>query len=44
MGMGGQVEQMIQQNFLIKSSDKLTFDFTFKQGQALLNGNPVPLM
>ena len=44
LGMGGQVEQMVQQNFLVRSAGKLKFDFSFKQGQALLNGNPIPLM
>ena len=44
LGMGGQIEQMVQQNFLVRSAGKIKFDFSFQQGQALLNGNPIPLM
>jgi len=43
LGMGANIEQMVQQNFLVRDNDLLKFDFTFKGGQALLNGNPIPL-
>ena len=43
LGMGAQIEQMVQQNFIVRDNDLLKFNFSFKQGQALLNGNPVPL-
>ncbi|WP_196141130.1 YdgA family protein [Aliikangiella sp. G2MR2-5] len=43
MGLGGQIEQMIQQNFLVRDNGQLKFDFMFKQGQATLNGQPMPM-
>ena len=43
LGMGAQIEQMVQQNFIVRDNDLLKFNFSFKQGQAVLNGNPIPL-
>ncbi len=43
LGMSEQVEPMVQQNFLVRENGKLKFNFSFNQGQALLNGNPIPL-
>ncbi|TQV89799.1 YdgA family protein [Aliikangiella coralliicola] len=43
LGLGPNVEQLVQQNFLVRDQGNLKFEFTFKSGQALLNGNPMPL-
>ncbi|WP_444995038.1 YdgA family protein [Aliikangiella sp. IMCC44359] len=42
-GLSQQIEQMIQQKILVRDNNNLTFNFTFKSGQALLNGAPIPL-
>jgi len=43
LGMGGKIEQMIQQKFLVRAQENIKFEFSFKAGQALLNGQPMPL-
>jgi len=43
LGLGANIEQMVQQNFLVRDQEKLSFVFSFKSGQALLNGAPMPL-
>lgn len=43
IGKQQEIDHLLQQNVLIQEQDTLSFTFTFKNGQALLNGQPVPL-
>lgn len=43
IGMATDVDGMLDQNILVKDNDNVSFNFTFKNGQALLNGMPIPL-
>lgn len=43
LGAGNAIESMVQQNFLVRELEKVKFDFNFNNGQALLNGKPMPL-
>ena len=43
VGLKEDVDMLIQQNMLVRDQQNLKFDFTFKQGQALLNGTPMPM-
>ena len=42
-GMAETIEQLVQQKMLVRDESNLKFDFTFKQGQPLLNGQPMPM-
>jgi uncharacterized protein YdgA (DUF945 family) len=42
-GLDANINDMVANNFLKRDQSNLTFKFSFKQGQALLNGNPMPL-
>jgi len=39
-----QIEALLLQNLLIRDGEKLRFKASYKEGMALLNGQPVPLM
>lgn len=43
IGKQQEVDLLMEQNVLVHEQDTLSFSFTFKNGQALLNGQPVPL-
>lgn len=43
IGMAQNIEALIMQKMLISDEDEVTFDFTFANGQALINGMPIPL-
>ncbi|WP_068547408.1 DUF945 family protein [Thalassotalea crassostreae] len=43
IGKTADIDAMIQQNVLVKEDDKITFSFSFSNGQALLNGAPMPM-
>ena len=43
LGMAATIEEFVNQNLLVREQQNLTFNFSFKNGQALLNGNPMPL-
>ncbi|TRX54965.1 DUF945 family protein [Thalassomonas sp. M1454] len=43
MGRVDELNEYIAQGVLIEENDNVTFDFNLAQGQALLNGIPVPL-
>ena len=43
MGLGASIEPIIQQGIVVRDADQLKFNFTMKDSQMLLNGNPVPL-
>jgi len=42
-GMESDIEMMIMQNMLIKDNDQIKFDVSFKKGQLILNGAPMPM-
>jgi uncharacterized protein YdgA (DUF945 family) len=43
LGMSAKIEQMLQQNFVVRDNENIQFEFSFKAGQALLNGQVMPL-
>ncbi|QBY04492.1 DUF945 domain-containing protein [Thalassotalea sp. HSM 43] len=43
LGMGENIEALIMQNMLVQDQEKVKFDFSFNNGQALINGMPMPL-
>ncbi|KGJ98080.1 YdgA family protein [Thalassotalea sp. ND16A] len=43
IGMQQNIDQLLMQNMLVQDEEQVKFDFTFSDGQALLNGEPVPL-
>jgi len=42
-GMAADIDMLVQQNMLVRENDQVKFDLSFKNGQATLNGAPVPL-
>lgn len=42
-GLSPMIDQFVTQNQLVRDGDNLKFEFTFKNGQPLLNGQPMPL-
>lgn len=42
-GMGSDIEMMVQQNMLVRDGDNIKFDVSFKNGELLLNGAPMPM-
>lgn len=42
-GFTPMIDQLVTQNQLVRDGDNLTFEFTFQNGQPLLNGQPMPL-
>ncbi|WOH36234.1 YdgA family protein [Thalassotalea fonticola] len=43
IGMAQNIEALIMQKMLVSDEDEVTFDFTIANGQALINGMPIPL-
>ncbi|MGX5174722.1 YdgA family protein [Aliikangiella sp. IMCC44653] len=43
LGMQAEISQLIEMGMLVKEDKNLKFDFNFKNGQATMNGNPMPL-
>ncbi|MET1255787.1 DUF945 family protein [Aliikangiella maris] len=43
LGMAANIEQLVSQQYLKRENDNLTYQFSFKNGQALLNNQPIPL-
>ncbi|WNC72236.1 YdgA family protein [Thalassotalea psychrophila] len=43
IGMQQNIEALIMQNMLVADEAEVKFDFTFANGQALINGMPIPL-
>lgn len=42
-GLQATIDQLIQQNMLIREDEVLKLQFSFSQGTATVNGNPIPL-
>ena len=43
LGMGPMIDQLVSQNMLVRNQELLSFEFVYQQGQALMNGSPMPL-
>lgn len=43
IGMQQNIEALIMQKMLVADEEQVKFDFTFANGQALINGMPIPL-
>jgi len=42
-GMRSDIEMMVQENMLVRENEQIKFDVSFKNGQLMLNGNPMPM-
>lgn len=43
LGMGAEIYQLIEQKMLLKDGTNVKFEASFKNGEAMLNGGPMPL-